>query len=172
MNFFYHNDDPLLSHYKNNINPYDNQISDAYANLYRQQLMQQPQPNNELLKDWVGELDYKMKNLQPEVVKELNKNDEFMQLNKIIQNEIQSEIMSIVKFKLNSSQNIQNNIKRQLEIINEVSEHTYDEERRNISELNDYVKNYSHLTFDEYKRIKNGENIKSNKKTEVKNDKG
>lgn len=28
-----------------------------------------------------------------------------------------------------------------------------------MSELNDYMKNYSHLTFDEYKKIKNGEYI-------------
>jgi hypothetical protein len=30
-----------------------------------------------------------------------------------------------------------------------------DENSRNLMELNDYIKNYSDLTFDEYKRLKN-----------------
>ena len=30
-----------------------------------------------------------------------------------------------------------------------------DENNRNLMELNDYIKNYSDLTFDEYKRLKN-----------------
>ena len=30
-----------------------------------------------------------------------------------------------------------------------------DENNRNLMELNDYIKNYSDLTFDEYKKLKN-----------------
>lgn len=171
MNFFYHNDDPLLSRYQNNIptNLYDNPntTNNMYANLCRQQIIQE-QGNNESLKDWVGELDWRMKKLRPEMVQRLNNNEEFTRLNQIIQNEIQTEIMSIVKIKLNSSQYIKNNIKRQLEIIDEITENANDEERKSMMELNDYVKNYSHMTFDEYKRMKEGENIKSNKKKEEK----
>ena len=31
-----------------------------------------------------------------------------------------------------------------------------EEEKQNFNELNDYMKNYSHLTFDEYRKLKNG----------------
>ena len=30
--------------------------------------------------------------------------------------------------------------------------------------MNDYMKNYSHLTFDDYKRLKNGETIDKKKR--------
>ena len=30
-----------------------------------------------------------------------------------------------------------------------------DEDRRIMADINDYIKNYSDLTFDEYKRLKN-----------------
>ena len=36
---------------------------------------------------------------------------------------------------------------------------TKEVERQSMSELSDYMKNYSHLTFDEYKRIKSGETL-------------
>ena len=39
-------------------------------------------------------------------------------------------------------------------------EHILDRSRKrqNMYELNDYMQNYSHLTFDEYRKLKNGEN--------------
>jgi hypothetical protein len=49
------------------------------------------------------------------------------------------------------------NVKRQLTIIKDVTSKTKELERQSMSELSDYMKNYSHLTFDEYKRIKSGE---------------
>ena len=49
------------------------------------------------------------------------------------------------------------NIERQMDIIKETNNNLENEQRRNILELNDYVKNYSNITFEEYKRIKNGE---------------
>jgi hypothetical protein len=41
------------------------------------------------------------------------------------------------------------------EIINTAKKEKNDENNRNLMELNDYIKNYSDLTFDEYKRLKN-----------------
>ena len=35
--------------------------------------------------------------------------------------------------------------------------------------MNDYMKNYSHLTFDEYKKIKNGKPLKEPRKEKSKN---
>ena len=42
------------------------------------------------------------------------------------------------------------------------------EEKQNINELNDYLQNYSHLSFNEYKNIKSGKQnatVETNKKT-------
>jgi hypothetical protein len=108
-------------------------------------------------KDWLGELDKTIKGLDTTVVEQLNTNEEFVSLHSNIQNAIQEEIMNLVKNKLNMSYPIIENVKRQLSIIKDVSNKTKEVERQSMSELSDYMKNYSHLTFDEYKKIKYGE---------------
>ena len=45
-----------------------------------------------------------------------------------------------------------------MEIIKSAKDAVDTEQRKNLNEINDYVKNYSNITFDEYRRIKNGEN--------------
>jgi gas vesicle protein len=108
-------------------------------------------------KDWIGDLDRTLKNLEPSVLEQLQTNDEFARLNSTIQSTIQEELMNLVKSKLNMSSPIIENVKRQLTIIKDVTSKTKELERQSMSELSDYMKNYSHLTFDEYKRIKSGE---------------
>lgn len=139
MNNIFLNNDPLLSQ-----QPYSPQY------LMDPNMMVQP-------KDWIGDLDRTLKNLEPSVLEQLQTNDEFAGLNSTIQNTIQEELMNLVKSKLNMSSPIIENIKRQLTIIKDVTSKTKELERQSMSELSDYMKNYSHLTFDEYKRIKSGE---------------
>ena len=110
-------------------------------------------------KDWLGELDRTLKNLEPSVLEQLNNNEEFIALHGTVQNTIQEELMNLVKNKLNLSSPIIENVKRQLTIIKDVSNKTKEIERQSMSELSDYMKNYSHLTFDEYKKIKSGETL-------------
>lgn len=164
MSFFYHNDDPLLSRYNNTpiTNHLDtpNNVSDTYSQIYRQQLLQdfqqQQTVNNEMSKDWIGDLDERLKKLKTDIINQLNSDDEFNKLNATVQSEIQREIMSLVKFKLNANPTVRDSIKRQMEIIDKISEASDEEDRKNMMELNDYMKNYSHLTFDEYRKIKKG----------------
>ena len=40
------------------------------------------------------------------------------------------------------------------EIISDACKAKDDEDKKNLSELNDYIKNYSDLTFNEYKKLK------------------
>lgn len=108
-------------------------------------------------KDWLGDLDRTLKNLEPSVLEQLNRNEEFISLHSTIQNTIQEELMNLVKNKLNISSPIIENVKRQLTIIKDVTNKAKEVERQSMSELSDYVKNYSHLTFDEYRKIKSGE---------------
>ena len=110
-------------------------------------------------KDWLGDLDRTLKSLEPSVLEQLNGNEEFVSLHGTIQSTIQEELMNLIKNKLNMSSPIIENVKRQLTIIKDVSNKTKEIERQSMSELSDYMKNYSHLTFDEYKKIKSGENL-------------
>ena len=127
MNIFYHNEDPLLYQRPNSpifqegqpINP--SQMTDVYANLYKQQLLKDMQQQNSIpqQKDWIGELDKVMKNLDTSTADMLNSNQEFVALNGQLQGMIQNEIMSLVKIKLNNVPNVTENVKKQLEIIDD-----------------------------------------------------
>lgn len=166
MNIFYHNEDPLLFQRPNLSSCQDNQMSnpsqmnDMYAQLYKQQLLKEMQQQNHVTqqKDWIGDLDVAMKNLDSSAVEMLNNNQEFIALNGQLQNMIQSEIMSLVKLKLNSQQTTVENIKKQLELIDSTTKEIQKNEKKNLAEINDYMQNYSNLTFDEYKKLKNKEN--------------
>lgn len=164
MNIFYHNEDPLLYqrsqsfHQDGQINN-PSQINDMYAHLYKQQLLKemQQQQNIPQQKDWIGDLDNVMKNLDSSVVEQLNTNQEFVSLNNQLQSMIQGEIMGLVKMKLNNYPSATDNIKKQLVIIEETDKQIKKTEKQNLAELNDYMQNYSNLTFDEYKKLKNKE---------------
>lgn len=165
---FYHNDDPLLRQQpplslfqtSNGANNNNINLSDAYAQMYKQQLLmelqQQQNPNNQTSKDWVGELDIKMKELDSSTADMLVQDKEFSELNAQLQSLVQSELMNLVKIKINTNPNAVDNIKRQMEIMKVSSQKIKEEEKQNMSELNDYIKNYSNLTFDEYKKLKYG----------------
>ena len=157
MSVFYHNDDPLLTR---SIFPQSqqspNMINDSYAQIYKQQLINEMQQSQQQQKDWVGELDSAMKSLEPAVVERVSSNQDYIILASQLQELIQAELMVLVKYKINSNQNAVENIKKQMEIINNVSQDIKREEKQSINELNDYLKNYSHLSFNEYKKLKNG----------------
>ena len=141
-------------------------MNDAYTQMYRQQLMAEMQQPTQ--KDWVSVLDAEMKNLDPSTVERLNENTQFSALNAQLQTLIQTEIMNLVKFKINSNPEAVDNVKQQLEIMKNTSQQVKNEEKQNINELNDYLQNYSHLSFNEYKNIKSGKQnatVETNKKT-------
>lgn len=166
MNIFYHNEDPLLYQRsqapfyqdgQQQVNP--SQMTDMYAHLYKQQLIKEMQQQNSIpqQKDWIGELDKIMKNLDSSTAEQLNNNQEFVSLNNQLQSMIQGEIMSLVKMKLNNYPTVGDNVKKQLEIIEDTEKQIKKVEKQSMSELNDYIQNYSNLTFDEYKKLKNKE---------------
>ena len=168
MSVFYHNNnsDPLLYQtpsftlFQENQNSNPQQINDAYAQLYKQQLIQEIQQRQQpTAQDWIGDLDKRMKELDPSIVEILSQDQEFSQLTNQLQSMVQAEIMTLVKTKLNTIPNAVDNVKRQMEIIKIADNKVKEVERKNINELNDYMKNYSHLTFDEYRKLKNGENV-------------
>lgn len=148
-NFFLNQTDPLLH-------------NGMYENIPNPILYQQIQQNQ--YKDNIGELDDALKSLSPSMVERLSQDQKFSTLNAEFQNIVQQELLSVVRNKLNVNPKIQNNIKEQLSIIEETKRNIEQEKEASINEMNDYMNNYAHLTFDEYRRMKNGEPLDKKKR--------
>lgn len=124
-------------------------LASQYQNL-QQNIQNPPQPKDEL-----GEIDQIIKKLDPDILLELSDNQEFTAINNYIQQLIQEEIIKIVKWKINSNPEAVSKISRLKEIIESAYRIKTENDKKNLSELNDYIKNYSDLTFNEYKKLKN-----------------
>ena len=143
MNNFFVNQDPLLG---------QTPVQQMNPILYQQ--IQQIS-----IKDNIGELDKLLKDLSPAVLNKISTNERFNKLNSEFQANVQQELLALVRAKLNSNPSVVDNIKEQMEIIEGAKRAVESEKEESISEMNDYMKNYSHLTFDDYKKMKNGEPI-------------
>ena len=148
-NFFLNQPDPLLQ-------------NGMYENIPNPLLLQQIQPQQ--FKDNVKELDDALKSLSPSMVERLSQDSKFSILNAEFQNIVQQELLLLVRNKLNMNPKIQNNIQEQLSIIEETKRNIEKEKESSINEMNDYMNNYAHLTFDEYRRMKNGESLDKKKR--------
>ena len=149
-NFFLNQPDPLLHN-----GMYENNIPQT---ILLQQMQQQQ------FKDIISELDESLKSLSPSMVERLSQDQKFSTLNTEFQTIVQQELLSLVKNKLNMNPKIQNNIREQLDIIEETKRNIEKEKEASINEMNDYMNNYAHLTFDEYRRMKNGEPLDKKKR--------
>ena len=147
-NFFLNQPDPLLQ-------------NGMYENIPQSILYQQVQTQ---IKDNIGELDEALKTLSPSTLERLTQDAKFTALNAEFQSVVQQELLSVVRNKLNMHPKIQNNIREQLSIIEETKRSIEKEKEASINEMNDYMNNYAHLTFDEYRRMKNGESLDKKKK--------
>lgn len=147
-NFFLNQSDPLLQ-------------NGIYENIPQSVILQQMQPQ---FKDNIGELDDALKSLSPSALERLTQDQKFSTLNNEFQTIVQQELLSLVRNKLNMNPKIQNNVKEQLGIIEETKRNIEREKEASINEMNDYMNNYAHLTFDEYRRMKNGEPLDKKKR--------
>ena len=150
-NFFLNQPDPLLH-------------NGMYENMPNPILFQQMQQQQQQFKDNVGELDEALKALTPSMVDRLSQDQKFSELNTEFQTIVQQELLLLVRNKLNMNPKIQNNVKEQLGIIEETKRNIEKEKEASINEMNDYMNNYAHLTFDEYRRMKNGEPLDKKKR--------
>lgn len=161
-NNFFLNQDPLL--YGGSMtqipgeDAFQQRINDAMAQY---SMMQQKQNIDTTKGDLLGRLNDMTRSLNPETIAILNGSTEYGRLNSELQGIIQDEILSNIRWKINSNPTAVKNMERQLDIIKEAKQSIEEEQRRSINELNDYVKNYSNMTFDEYKRIKNGQHLET-----------
>lgn len=155
MNNYIFSQDPLLFQ-----RPLQQPMDDGQLRLQLEQAMQQyqnlqpqaPHPS----KDHLGELDNMMKGLDADIAQILLEDDEYISINNELQSMIQEEIMKSIRWKINSNQVAIQKIDKLKEIIKNANKERELEEKRNMQELNDYIKNYSNMTFDEYKKLKKG----------------
>ena len=106
-------------------------------------------------KDHLGELDDMMKELDETVASKLQGNEEFTEINSQLQSMIQEELMRGVKWKINAKPEAISKIDSLKKMITTAKKEQAIEEKKNMMELNDYLNNYSSMSFDDYKRIKN-----------------
>lgn len=160
MNNFVFSQDPLL--YTPPIPQYNpQQDSDIkrqldavlmqYQNLQQKQPPTPPEPTRE---DHLGDLDDIIRTLDPAVIESLYANQEFTQINNWIQQSIQMEIIKSVKHNLNMNPEVISKVNRAKDIIREIKTSQEIEDRKSLNELNDYITNYSDMTFNEYKQFK------------------
>lgn len=158
MNNYIFSQDPLLFQ-----RPAQQPLDDNQLRLQLEQVMQQYQtlqqpPPTAPQKDVLGELDSILKGLDENVANILSNDEEYMGLNNQLQQYIQEELMKSVRWKINSNPDAITCIEKMKSTIQAISKEKEIEEKRNMQEINDYLKNYSNITFDEYKKIKESPN--------------
>ena len=156
MNNFVFGADPLLY---NGTMPRQELVSDADIKrqidsvMQQYQQLQQTKQNEPPQKDWIGDFDKVLKSLDPTVAEGLMTDEEFVQLNNIVQQDIQNELMSSIKWKLNGRQDTVQRVQRMMDIIENHNRNKEHEDKKNLAELTDYIQNYSDMTFNEYKKL-------------------
>jgi hypothetical protein len=134
------------------------QLDTVMAQYQALQQQKPPVPQERIVEDHIGGLDNMMQSLNQNLLDVLNNNAEFIQLNQSLQQSIQIELMRGIKEKLNTNHEVVAKVSRMKEIIQEVKIQQDNEDRQSLSELNDYIKNYSDMTFNEYKQLKQTRN--------------
>lgn len=163
MNNFVFSQDPVL--FQSTI-PMQTPFSDGSeikkqfdATMAQYQAIQQQFPQIQQSKntqiDYLGELDSLTKNVDSDVAETLSVNVDYLRINSELQAMIQEEMIRNVKWSINNNPEAINKMTSLRDIILSTKKEKNDENSRNMMELNDYIKNYSDLTFDEYKKLKN-----------------
>jgi hypothetical protein len=115
---------------------------------------QQPQIKND--KDYLGEIDKMLGELDEDVALTLSSDAEYLKLQEDLQKMIQEEMLKSIRWKINSNPKAIDKMDRIKELIAIAKKNKTDEDRKIMADINDYVKNYSDLTFEEYKQLKYG----------------
>lgn len=163
MNNFVFSQDPLLFQ---SVMPRQGSVIQDNADLRQDydaiiaqyQAMQQKMPQTQKTspsKDYLGELDAITRDIDQDIADTLNADIEYNKLNGELQYLIQEEIIKNIKWKINNNPDAVSKMDRLRDIILSAKKERSDENNRNMMELNDYIKNYSDLTFNEYKQLKN-----------------
>ena len=159
MNNFVFSQDPILysstiPQFQQDPNEIKKQLDVVMAQYQQLQQNKVETPPAPTPIDYLSELDNILSGLDQPYLDELNSNQEFLELHQDIQHIIQSELMNSIKWKVNSNPNVAPKVDKIKHIINNIKKDMDSERRKSMDELNDYIQNYSDMTFNEYKKIK------------------
>jgi hypothetical protein len=132
------------------------QLNEAIIQYQAMNQPPQPQPQPQVEKDYLGEVDKMVSELDEDIALVLSADAEYLKLQDDLQKMIQEEMMRSIKWKINSNPKAISKMDRLKELIVAAKKNKSDEDRRIMADINDYVKNYSDLTFEEYKQLKYG----------------
>lgn len=110
-------------------------------------------------KDYLGEIDDMIRDLDEDTALILNADVEYVKINADLQRIMQEEMLKSIKWKINSNSDAITKMGRLKELIQTAKKTKEDEDRKVMTDINDYIKNYSDLTFDEYKQLKYGKQL-------------
>lgn len=159
MNNFVFSQDPLLYTSLSNRQPTQTeyemkrQLDDAMAQ-YQALSQSQPTQQQKLQKDYLGEIDDMIRGLDNDTVNFLNTDVEYLKINDELQKMMQEEMIRSIKWKINSNQDAIYKMERMKELINNAKKTKDEENRKVMADINDYITNFSDLTFEEYKQLK------------------
>ena len=158
MNNFVFSQDPLLFHSiipgQQNTFQNNTELKQQYEAMMAQYQSMQQKTNQPQTKDYLGELDSITRDIEPDIIERLTNDEEYNKINSELQFLIQEEMLKSIKWKINNNPDAVTKIDKLKNIILIAKKEKNDENNRNLMELNDYIKNYSDLTFDEYKQLK------------------
>lgn len=161
MNNFVFSQDPLLyTTIMSKQNPqteYDarRQLDEAMAQ-YQAMTQQQPLQPKAPAKDYLAEIDNMVKDLDEEVIQILTSDPEYVHINDELQKMIQEEMMRNIKWKINTNPDAITKMDKLKELISNAKRTKAEEEKKVMADINEYIRNYSDLTFEEYKQLKYG----------------
>ena len=135
--------------------------------MVSEQIYSTPNPMPYTPKDYIGMLDERLRGLTETERTLLGENETFVSLSTTFNNLVQREIMNLIRTKLNSDGGVIDNINQQLDIINKTSNKVKEQERQNLTIMNDYITNFSTISFAEYQAMRNGAKQNSAKPIET-----
>ena len=162
MNNFVFSQDPLLyTSLMARQNPQNEaelrqQLNEAIIQYQTMNQPPQPQSQPQVEKDYLGEVDKMVSELDEDIVLVLSADAEYLKLQDDLQKMIQEEMMRSIRWKINSNPKAISKMDRLKELIVAAKKNKSDEDRKIMADINDYVKNYADLTFEEYKQLKYG----------------
>ena len=131
------------------------QLDEAMAQ-YQAMTQQQPLQPKAPAKDYLAEIDNMVKDLDEEVIQVLTSDPEYVHINDELQKMIQEEMMRNIKWKINTNPDAITKMDKLKELISNAKRTKAEEEKKVMADINEYIRNYSDLTFEEYKQLKYG----------------
>lgn len=129
------------------------QLDEAMAQ-YQAMTQNQQQNQKQTTRDYLGEIDEMVRTLDSDVAASLMEDLEYVKLNTELQKMVQDEMMKSIRWKINSNPEAISKMDRLKDMITNAKKIKIDEDRKVMADINDYIKNFSDLTFDEYKKLK------------------